>query len=422
MVFAIFILFTASYFLHLTSRIPALGLIRFDFILIFVVLGLAILSGSFSRYQKNLQPTRLLLYLLLFILVTIPFVEWPGSVINYGIVNFSKVAIFFFFITIIIDTEKRLKIFVTVFLLCQTFRILEPVFLHITTGYWGDIAYSTINAEQQSLNRLSGAPHDVVNANQFAWVINSTLPFIYYLLWQSVKTLKILAILLFPIFVYALLLTGSRSGLLSLLLIVIIIMLLGKNKSKKIIIGTVIFIPMILFIAGNLSPELGERYLSIIDRDVAGGASAAGRVTALSKNFSTVSNKPFIGHGLGTSQEISANFGGGGRAMLTHDLYVEVLQELGLAGFIIFALYIKAVIISLLRARRILMDLSSEHSWLLNLVTATLVWLGMHLFYSLSCFGLSSWEWYLFGGIATVCLKLAQEYASNEDAVQLQQL
>ncbi len=418
MEFPVFLIFTVSYFLHLTSRVPALGALRFDFILMIILFILILIKGDFNQNQNRLEPTKFLLYLLVFILLTIPFVEWPGSVIYFGLENYSKVVFFFFSIIAIVNTRERLKIFVTVFLISQTFRILEPVYLHITTGYWGDIAFSGVDNEQQSLDRLSGAPHDVVNANQFAWVINSTLPFIYYLLWQSGKILKLLSLALSSVFIYALLLTGSRSGLLSLFVVVALIMLVGKHKFRKIFVGAIIIIPLVFFVAGNLAPQLSERYLSIIDRSVVGGESATGRITALSKNLSTVSNKPLFGHGLGTSREISANYGGGGRALLTHDLYIEVLQELGLVGFIIFFLYIKAVVMSLIRAKKILTELSSDNSWLINLITATLVWMGMHLFYSLSCFGLSSWEWYLFGGVATVCLKLAQEYAANEVAAQ----
>lgn len=51
--------------------------------------------------------------------------------------------------------------------------------------------------------------------------------------------------------------------------------------------------------------------------------------------------------------------------------------------------------------------------WLFRLVLATRVWIYMDLFYSLSCFGLSSWEWYFFGGVSVLCLLFSQVPETN---------
>jgi hypothetical protein len=55
-----------------------------------------------------------------------------------------------------------------------------------------------------------------------------------------------------------------------------------------------------------------------------------------------------------------------------------------------------------------------ESDWLFRLATATQVWVVMDLFYSMSCFGLTSWEWYFFAGVATICLALAREQGVPE--------
>lgn len=404
-----YLLFTISYFLHLTSRAPELGLIHFDFILMGITLLFAMLEGNASL-NVNLKTTKLLLILIAFIIFTLPFVQWPGSVIRNGLENYSKVIFFYFFTVFIINTRGRLKVFITVFLLCQMFRILEPSYLHITAGYWGDVAYAnTAGGFQQKLARLSGAPHDVVNPNQLAWVIVSIIPFLYYLAWQrSGAVLKLVAVSLLPVLIYALFLTGSRSGLLSLLVVLLAMALKGGGKFRTILTVSIIFIPLIIITAERLSPELKERYVSLYDENVAGHDTAMGRVVGLKKDFSTVLNRPIFGHGLGTSKEVSANLMSG-RAMIAHNLYIETLQELGAAGFIIFILFIRAVILNLMQARKILLQGRQEDPFLTGLIHAVEVWIIMDLFYSLSCFGLSSWEWYFFGGISAICVRLAME-------------
>lgn len=409
--FLLYLTFTVSYFLHMAARSPVLGVIHIDFILMGATLFAMIAEGRRGEMTwKDFRAARVLFLLILYVFLTVPLVQWPGSVIKYGIPDYAKVVFFFIFTLGIINTEKRVKIFVTVFLLCQIFRILEPLYMHVASGYWGDKAYSMVGGSLSKLNRLSGAPRDTVNANQFAWVIVTTLPFLYYLGLQRGRLLKLLVIGLSPFLLYALMLTGSRSGLLSLGAVIIAIILLGENRMKRLTIAAVLVLPLAFFAKSHLSHSLDTRYDSIINHNVAGGDTAEGRIRGLEQDLSTIWSRPIFGHGLGTSYETNAN-DLAGRAQITHDMYIEILQELGVVGFIIFIIYIKSIISSLKEAKKIANSLQDD-KWLLNLITAIQVWIAMDLFYSISCFGLMSWEWYLFGGLSAACLRLASERES----------
>jgi O-Antigen ligase len=408
--FSLYLLFVISYFIHLSSRIPALGFIRFDFVLM-VLLSLFVASDIIQR-KSGLWDLKTVNRLMLFtglIVFSIPFVQWPGSVLRRGLGEYLKVAPFFFFTAILVNTDRKLKTFMLVFILCQTFRILEPAYLHWTTGYWGSVAHSMVGGELSSLNRLSGAPDDFINPNQLAWVIVGSIPFYYYLGWKNGPLLSLSSIAVLPVFTYALLLTGSRSGLLSLFVLIIAMAWLRKGKFKGLVIGSVLVISFTLIVAGRLSPDLRVRYESIYNQDVTGGDTVIGRFEGMKRDLSTVWNRPVFGHGFATGQELNAHLLGSGK--ITHDLYIEILQEVGIVGFIVFFLYILEVIRSLIEAKRILSELPSNHIWLIKLATATQAWIAMHLFYSLSCYGLRSWELYFFGGIATACLNLARSYS-----------
>ena len=182
--FLLYLLFIVSWFTHLASRIPMLGVVRFDFILILILSIFAIFlsndedekSSNIIVESKSRSKTidNYLKIIIVYSIVTIPFVEWPGSVLHHGLIQFIKAVVFYFFTIKFVTTEKKLKIFMAVFLCIQTFRVLEPLYLHVTTGYWGSAAYM---GGAEFMQRLSGAPYDIVNPNGLAFVIVSVIPF-----------------------------------------------------------------------------------------------------------------------------------------------------------------------------------------------------------------------------------------------------
>ena len=137
--YRILLVYTVSLLLHIPERIPAIAPVRPDLILL-ALLAFSLIGAQWERVLAQ-KPGRLLLILIAWIIVTIPFVEWPGSVIRENWKPFIKAVIFFFAIVLSITDRRRLFIFLIVFLGCQTFRVIEPLFLHITQGYWGSAAH-----------------------------------------------------------------------------------------------------------------------------------------------------------------------------------------------------------------------------------------------------------------------------------------
>jgi O-antigen ligase len=382
---------------------------RFDLLLGGLILIFIFITQNEDKWRTSIETVRKLNRFLLYILLSLPLVTWPGSVIHNNFVYWIKSALFFVFVVSIVRTEKQLKWLITVFLACQAFRIIEPLYLHVTTGYWGDIAYSHVGGAMTGLNRLSGAPHDVVNSNQLAWVIVTTVPFLCYLCWQGGKVGKILFLACVPAFIYTMLLTGSRSCLISLIITVLAMIMLSKRRAKNFAIAAVILVPAAIFVTGHLSSDMQTRYVSLVDSDVVGADTAQGRINASLRQLGSLSHNPLFGNGLGTSRETNWNILGGS-SQPSHNMFIEILQEIGIIGFIIFVLYIISIIKSLMEAKRLLEDKGvGSNDWLYRLISATLVWVVMDLVYSLACFGLSSWEWYFFGGVSTICLAFARE-------------
>src|SRR5690606_17593309 len=129
---------------------------------------------------------------------------------------------------------------------------------------------------------------------------------------------------------YALVFTMSRGAFIALLVIGFFIFKDSKRKSRLLVV-TVIGI----FLAFSMMNSVQrDRYLSLVDRDVEGGASADGRIRGMIKEFELGLTRPIVGHGLGTTPEAKTHKLG--RSQASHNLYAELIIELGIIGFTIF--------------------------------------------------------------------------------------
>ncbi len=403
----IYLIFVVSWFLHMGSRVQLLGLIRFDLILIIILFILIILTKK-DNIEYETQTDRLLKFLIIYSVLTIPFVEWPGSVIRIGIQEWIKAAVFYYFTIAFVKTESDLKIFIFVFLACQSWRILEPLYLHITEGYWGTVAY--MSAGTEALDRLSGAPSDIVNPNGLAFIICTILPFLYFMAGLSWKN-RLAFFSLAPAFVYALVLTGSRSGIIGLFIIFLGILI--KSKRRLIIGFAGIFIALVSF--SYMAPDMQDRYLSIFGEGEKNQATAEGRYEGVMDIFNlVVLRRPLFGYGLGTSREANANFAGIDQP--AHNLYVEVASELGLIGMIVFILFIKSIVINFSQINR-MYSRQEARGFLFKLNDAMQVWLAMNIVFSFASYGLSSYEWYLFAAFSRVILRLTEEKIGNTASI-----
>src|SRR5690606_39858894 len=94
------------------------------------LLLVAIISVSLLFQRDRLkdisksQTYKSILILIGYIVVSLPLVEWPGSVVKNNIPDFVKAIVFFFFTAFIIDSEKKLNIFLLVFLGFQVIILL----------------------------------------------------------------------------------------------------------------------------------------------------------------------------------------------------------------------------------------------------------------------------------------------------------
>lgn len=398
--FRLYLLFTASWFLHFTARVPPLAMVRFDMMMVAALMVLTAVSWASRPNAARTTTTTALLVIIIYSIVTVPFVEWPGSVLQNGLMTFIKGCMFYFFTLAFVTTRSRLRTFMFVFLACQTLRVAEPLYLHVAHGYWGAEAFMS----GEMLERLSGAPSDIVNPNGLAFVIVTIVPLYHYLCTSSVKGWFVYAAVA-PGLLYALLLTGSRSGLVGLIAVYGIIAWRSRHRLFFAVAAT--GAAMTLFSVAT--PDQKDRYLSIVSSNTKNAATAEGRMSGLEDNLRVAMRRPLFGHGLGTSLE--ANFHFTGNAQPAHNLYIEVAQELGFIGLGLYLWFLGALIanfrgLAVLRQRVVDAD-----PFLFRLLDGMKAWVFFNLVFSFASFGLSGYEWYLFGGLCVVVSNLLAEGA-----------
>lgn len=415
MSFWLFCLLLASNHLHLTARVPALGAIRFDY-----VLALAAVLTMFFTRPKNVQlppeektTTRRLVILIAYAVLALPFARWPGSVIDHGFEIFLRAVIYYFLVVGTVRTEKQLAIFFATFAGTQIFRVLEPLYLHMKDGYWGA---STNMGNWTAMDRLSGAPDDIVNPNGLAYLVVSTLPIVFFAQMRMKMLHRAIAWVVMGAMIYTLILTGSRSGFLVLAMIVGVWVWTSKYR-------TVAIAALLVFgavVVAGMSELQRDRYLSIYRSDVPGAATAQGRLDGVVADFGAAMARPIFGHGLGTSYEVNTWVRPGGVAQISHNTYAETSQELGFVGLGIFLAYIWSAMKGSWNASKALRG--RDYGPALTIAGQVMPVMMATLFvFSFATYGLSEYHWYLLGGMGVVTMRLVNartRAAAGDDAAQ----
>lgn len=415
--FSLYLVLVVSWFLRIPARVEILGILRVDLLLI-ATLSIIAFNQRTTLGSSRSAIDRWLTALVVYSLLALPLVEWPGSAVKIGFPNFLKAAVFYYFTRAFIRSEKQLRTFMMVFLSCQIFRVLEPLYLNLTVGYWGSRA--SLGGGVEFMNRLAGGPFDVVNPNGLAFIVCTVLPLLYFLSQES-TTRKIVASLLSIPLLYALLLSGSRSGMIGLLIVALGIII--KSKHKTAIVAT--FSVATILGLGMLSGDMSDRYLSILGKSEKNQATASERWEGMRSQLQVVYRRPFFGYGLGTSAEANHHYSlsgpYAGKTMPAHNIYLEVAQELGLFGLIIFLGFLYRLLQGFL-AFSTRFSSSESSRYTAQLVSAMQVWIAMSLVFSLASYGLSNYDWYLFAGLAAVLGRsappLAESFAQERSLVK----
>lgn len=180
------------------------------------------------------------------------------------------------------------------------------------------------------------------------------------------KFYHILFIISIPLLFYSLLLTGKRAHLLFMFISLIITFLFSTeikkffNQFMKVIIGIGFFLLAIIFIFANYTPnvesQFGKVYFRIestIEGFIAGEDVTSGRVYLYEHALNLFNEAPILGIGWRGFYESSLGVINLNKLSHPHNIYIQLLTELGIVGFLLFMI---PVVYAFIRTIKLLMN------------------------------------------------------------------
>jgi O-antigen ligase len=316
-------LYIIVWYLQLGTRINFLGVIRFEFLL-GALLGVSALLQQLQSKQISSNLTKKV-YLFFFILVIqIPFsaaMEHSYTIFTDRVFKFSLLAVF---ISTFIKSPAALRLFIFAFLLACLKLSLE--------GFLGWKSGSLV-WQNQGIMRLHGSIPILQHPNSFSGFGVGLLPFIYYL-FPAVNRYYKLALLALLVFALVIIIfTGSRTGYVATAGFLGYAIYKSKYKLKVLIS----FLFIILLSLPFIPVQYLERFESIYTLKEKEGNSSGTRLQILEDSVEIFLKHP-LGVGIAAFPTVRQSYFG--LKQDTHNLYFEVLTNLGVQGLIVFVLLI----------------------------------------------------------------------------------
>ncbi len=298
---------------------------------------------------------------------------------DYAVYHFIKTAVLYCMVMMSLDNEKDIKIFAWSFVLMFVYLAYEPTYGFITKTGGSEQMYGTNYVADVGL--LSG---HVALANN----MNQMIPIAYFLIFGFKKRYQqLLAAVPLFIFFVSLVGSGSRGGQLGFLFFALALVFFSKKRLKTgLMAGCVV---VILYLTSNAFVST----LARVDMD-----QTEGRLTGLMHGVNMVKFGNILGVGPGCFALARGQYHG--HTMDAHNLYGQLIGELGIPGTIVWFFLIRQIFLNLANSKRILKNMVMEKSFYFYLVTGLQVSLIVRLFISMGSHGLYYFYWYILAAIS----------------------
>jgi O-antigen ligase len=233
----------------------------------------------------------------------------------------------------------NLQLLVLVWLIWQSVRDLRQLRILLegyVLGSCGAVVFTIINSRNLvaiDLTRYAGAGAD---PNELGITLVLSLPMTYYLCttartWQS----RVFWLFPIPLCLTGVVLTASRAGLIATMVAFLGVSLWQAASSSRMRYATLIACVLILIAGLATVPKANlTRYASIAG-EVSSG-SVGKRTIIWREGMELFQHRPLTGIGAATFGYASAPLLG--KDLVAHNVYVSVLTETGIIGFLIFSL------------------------------------------------------------------------------------
>ena len=373
-----------------------------------IALLVAIALWPGKRYKNNSINWVLLAF---FVVICLSyFVAYDQAAAGIMVWEYFKLMVLFFVILLTVRDEKDLKNLVIGF--------LAVVAVYVGKSLWEYLVHGR-HVYRMGFRRLIGIDQTYNDPNTFAATILYSLPFAWAL-WQSNPSKRLRQSLIFfsIMSMVAIALTGSRSGM----VVFIFFLMLLWLKSKRKALGAVgLFI--LLVIGWFLLPDdIQTRMQTIFDDSINPQAaqSAQGRIEGFRMGWELFTMRPVTGWGAGNSAAAVVGVLHYGTGVQLHNLYGQILAELGIMGLIPFLLMLVLLVRNKNRIAKAL-DINDVNSKFLLLITgASINTMWLLLFNGLFGHNLYRYTWIWISAVMVLAVHFAiQKTTSTQSAPRL---
>ena len=320
------LVFTTLVLLSPQSFFPALQPLR----LAFVAGGFAM--GSYLLHQflhggpltVRVRELKLVVGLLVWAVVTIPFSLWPGGSVDVILNSYSKSLVIFFLIVNLVTTPARLRRMAWLLTLLSI-----PVAVTALANFHAGVYV------QASSERIAGYQSALAdNPNDLALLLNVTLPLSGGLLsGERRRMLRAFIVLVMLGDIAAIIVTLSRAGFLTLAAITAIFLLkmVRRRRSALAALVAITALACIPLLPGGYLQRIGTS----VDKDSDPTGSAQARWQLAQGAVVYLARHPLVGAGIGNGV-LALNELLGPQWNVVHNGYLEYGLELGLVGLALF--------------------------------------------------------------------------------------
>lgn len=406
MLFKCVLAYVVVFYSQIGIRIPLLGSLRLEL----VIGSLILIAMGAKRMQQVVRTNRYatltgpIMFLFIAMAVSIPGSYWFGKSVETMIVVLKMVSLYTMIVATV-DTEEKLRQFVWVYV-CMVALIVGEPFIGVLTG-------SAIWDYHRGYPKLMGMTGLWAHPNSLGGFAAANLAFLYYLfLAERHKLKKCFLLCLGIISIGTIILTGSRTAYIGIIGIAVIIWLKSTKKSI-----TLVVLIAGLAVAWIFAPQAyKDQFLTIEQVGGVVGSNPEGPSDgSMIERFEIITDawEIFLDHplfGVGVDAFPTARGERFNRWQDTHNLYLQILTNIGIFGAIAFMMMVYRMFELLARAKLILRKAQTEHSpWLESLANGVGVFLGARLI--VGVFGMDLYEnyWWLAAGLTVVIVRLATE-------------
>lgn len=393
------IIYLFIFYSQIGGRIPFLGKLRIEFFwgLAFLSIIIAnLLTNQLKIYSNRLNSLIIIYFLSL--LVGIPFAYVKSDSLNVFIQILKFFAIYIMIVTIV-DDEKKLRIFIWAYVLMISLIFVEP----FTWAIRGEGLQYNSGAMRLFGQGLWAHP------NSLGGITVSNLPFFYFLFLYEKGIKRLVLACLICIAIGTIMFTSSRTAFVGVLAFALILWL---NSSKKFF--AIVIISISLMVIWAVSPqETKERFLTLSEVSETltaeeGSGSAMDKRWQLIKNaVSVFKDHPVFGVGIGNYISVSGREYG--IWLPTHNLYVQLIAEIGLVGTVAFGLLIYQIVRNLRDVACTIKKKGLESSLEYCVVKGVLYFLLLRLVLGLFGDDLIENYWWIAGGLSVALLRIVEE-------------